>query len=52
MEEQIIHAESIDSLILACTELPLTLGDGEYGIAFLSTTAIHIESIVKFCLLQ
>jgi aspartate racemase len=45
-----IETESIDSLILACTELPLILNDSEYGIPFLSTTAIHIESIIEFCL--
>jgi aspartate racemase len=48
--KKMIDAESIDSLILACTELPLILSNGEYGIPFLSTTAIHVESIVEFCL--
>jgi len=47
---KMIDTESIDSLILACTELPLILSDDEYGIPFLSTTAIHIESIIKYCL--
>ena len=47
---KMIDVESIDSLILACTELPLILSGDEYGIPFLSTTAIHIESIVKYCL--
>jgi len=28
----------------------LILSGDEYGIPFLSTTAIHIESIVKYCL--
>jgi aspartate racemase len=50
--KKMIDTESINSLILACTELPLILSDSEYGIPFLSTTAIHIESIVKFCLSQ
>lgn len=48
--KKMIDAESIDSLILACTELPLILDSDEYGIPFLSTTAIHIESIIEFCL--
>jgi len=48
--KKIIDTESIDSLILACTELPLILSNDEYGIPFLSTTAIHVESIVEFCL--
>jgi aspartate racemase len=48
--KRMIDEQSIDSLILACTELPLILSNDEYGIPFLSTTAIHVESIVKFCL--
>jgi aspartate racemase len=48
--KRMIDEQSIDSLILACTELPLILSNDEYGIQFLSTTAIHVESIVKFCL--
>ncbi len=48
--KKMIDTESIDSLILACTELPLILKNDEYGIPFLNTTAIHIESIVEFCL--
>ena len=47
---KMIDAESIDSLILACTELPLILSNDECGIPFLSTTAIHVESIVELCL--
>jgi aspartate racemase len=47
---KMIDEQSIDSLILACTELPLILDKDEYGIPFLSTTAIHVESIVEFCL--
>ena len=48
--KKMIDTKSIDSLILACTELPLILSNDEYGIPFLSTTAIHVESIVKYCL--
>ncbi len=48
--KKMIDTQSIDSLLLACTELPLILKNDEYGIPFLSTTAIHIDSIVKFCL--
>jgi aspartate racemase len=39
----------IDSVILGCTELPLILPDRVFGIPFLNTTAIHAESIVRFC---
>jgi aspartate racemase len=49
---RMIDEQSIDSLILACTELPLILDKDEYGIPFLSTTAIHVESIVQYCLLE
>jgi aspartate racemase len=49
--KKMIDEQSIDSVLLACTELPLILNnDREYGIPFLSTTAIHVESIVKYCL--
>jgi aspartate racemase len=48
--KKMIETQSIDSLLLACTELPLILNKDEYGIPFLSTTAIHIESIVKYCI--
>ena len=36
--------------ILGCTELPLILDKEACGIPFLNTTAIHAESIVKYCL--
>jgi aspartate racemase len=48
--KKMIDNESIDSVILACTELPLILTNDEYGIPFLSTTAIHINSIVEYCI--
>jgi aspartate racemase len=48
--KKMIERHSIDSLILGCTELPLILDKDEYGIPFLNTTAIHAESIVKYCL--
>ena len=48
--KRMIERDAIDSLILGCTELPLILpGDG-HGIPFLNTTAIHVESIVRYCL--
>jgi len=48
--KKMIDRHSIDSLILGCTELPLILTRDEYGIPFLNTTAIHAESIVKYCI--
>lgn len=47
--ERMIEREKIDAVILGCTELPLILDKSEFGIAFLNTTAIHVESIVNYC---
>lgn len=47
--KRMIDEDSIDGLILGCTELPLILEKDEYGIPFLKTTAIHIDSIVDYC---
>jgi len=44
MKEQ----ERIDAVILGCTELPLILLKDEFGIPFLNTTAIHVESVVAY----
>ncbi|MCZ7383608.1 MAG: amino acid racemase [Candidatus Methanoperedens sp.] len=48
--KSMIDEDSIDGLILGCTELPLILEKDEYGIPFLKTTAIHIDSIVDYCI--
>jgi aspartate racemase len=48
--KRMIDEDSIDGLILGCTELPLILENDEYGIPFLKTTAIHIKSIVDYCI--
>lgn len=48
--QRMIDAESIDALILGCTELPLILSENASGIPFLNTTAIHCERIVSYCL--
>ena len=48
--KKMIDRYSIDGVILGCTELPLIINKDEFGIPFLNTTAIHAESIVKFCL--
>jgi aspartate racemase len=42
--------DNIDSVILGCTELPLILTESRYGIPFLNTSAIHCESIIKYCI--
>jgi len=48
--KRMIDDDNIDSVILGCTELPLILPDSEFGIPFLNTTAIHCESIIKYCI--
>ncbi len=47
--KRMVNEDSIDSLVLGCTELPLILDKDEYGIPFLDTTSIHIDSVVKYC---
>jgi aspartate racemase len=47
--ERMRKENQIDGLILGCTELPSVLERDEFGIPFLNTTAIHIESIVRRC---
>jgi aspartate racemase len=47
--ERMIALEKIDAVILGCTELPLILDNSAFGIPFLNTTAIHVESIVNYC---
>ena len=45
MKEQL----QIEGIILGCTEFPLLLNKSEFGIPFMDTTAIHVESIVNYC---
>lgn len=47
--ERMIDREKIDAVILGCTELPLILEKSAFGIPFLNTTAIHVESLVNYC---
>jgi len=43
--KRLIADESIDGVVLGCTELPLILTKSEYGIPFLNTTEIHAQRI-------
>jgi len=47
--KRMMESDAIDAVILGCTELPLILEKDEFGIPFLNTTAIHVESIVNYC---
>ena len=46
---RMLHEDTIDGILLACTELPLILTENRFGIPFLNTTAIHCEAILKRC---
>lgn len=48
--KKMLDRHSIDAVILGCTELPLILDQDAFGIPFLNTTAIHAESIVRYCI--
>lgn len=48
--KRMIEEDHIDSLILGCTELPLILTESRYSIPFLNTSAIHCESIIRYCI--
>jgi len=46
--KRMAEEESIEGLILGCTELPLILKNDEYGITFLNTTKIHVDSVIDY----
>ena len=46
--KNMIEQESINGVILGCTELPLILNEDEYGISFLNTASIHVQSAVNY----
>lgn len=48
--KRMINDNSIEGVILGCTELPLILTKSEADIPFFNTTKIHVESIIKHCL--
>jgi len=50
--KRMIVQDSIDGVVLGCTELPLILTKDEFGIPFLNTTKIHVDSILDACLLN
>ncbi|HIE05798.1 MAG TPA: amino acid racemase [bacterium (Candidatus Stahlbacteria)] len=48
--KRMVDEDGIDGLILGCTELPLILTRGEFGIPFLNTTRLHAEAAVRYAL--
>jgi len=49
--KRMINENRVDGIVLGCTELPLIITKDEFGVPFLNTTQIHVESIVDACLL-
>lgn len=48
--KRMIDDDRIEGIILGCTELPLILTTDEFGIPFLNTTKIHVDSVIRYCL--
>jgi len=46
--KRMINDSRIEGIILGCTELPLILDRDEYGISFLNTSLIHVESAIRY----
>lgn len=45
--KRMMEDNSIEGVILGCTELPLILTKDEFGIPFFNTSKIHVESIIE-----
>ena len=50
--KRMVGEDSIQGLILGCTELPLILTKDEFGIPFLNTTKIHVDSTIRYCIVD
>ena len=51
--QKMIDQESIQGLILGCTEIPLLLtevDEGKLGIPLFDTAKIHVQSALRYCL--
>ena len=48
--QSLIETHAVDSLVLGCTELPLIFDQDYFGIHYLDTVKIHVESIINFSL--
>jgi aspartate racemase len=48
--KRMMMEEGIQGVILGCTELPLILTQSEFGIPFLNTIRIHVDSAIHYCL--
>ena len=50
--KRMVDEDLIEGVILGCTELPLILTKDEFDIPFLNTTKIHVESAIRYCLME
>ena len=50
--KSMVDEDLIEGVILGCTELPLILTKDEFDIPFLNTTKIHVESAIRYCLME
>jgi aspartate racemase len=50
--KRMVDEDLIEGVILGCTELPLILTKDEFDIPFLNTTKIHVESAIRYCLVE
>lgn len=50
--KRMVDEDLIEGVILGCTELPLILTKDEFNIPFLNTTKIHVESVIRYCLME
>ena len=50
--KRMVDEDLIEGVILGCTELPLILIKDEFNIPFLNTTKIHVESAIRYCIME
>jgi len=47
--ESLVEKYSIDSLVLGCTELPLIFDREYFGLHYINTVTVHVQSIINYC---
>ena len=48
LAEKYIEAQTADSMLLGCTEIPLMLSDEDISVPTLNSTDIHINAIYRY----
>lgn len=46
--KRMLDEHGIEGVILGCTELPLILTEDVFGLKFINTSQVHVESAIKF----